>query len=371
MKQQSVLIVTSEFPPQPGGIGDHAYNLAYYLERSGYRVTVLADCRSDDGREEQRFDAGLSFTVVRIPMSKRRFTMYLQRIRLYKELLQETNIVLASGKFSLWNVGFASGRFKGKKIAIVHGTEVNFSNKILHASVNKALQQFSKIIAVSNFTKGLLSKPLQEKTVVIPNGFNPNKWESHPEVGVRLTGSPKLITVGHVSPRKGQQEVIKLLPALQEQFPDISYHCVGLPTGQQACETLAKELDVFERVFFHGRVSNDTLYALLQDSDVFVMLSTITGSGDVEGFGIALLEANALGLPTIGATGCGIEDAIDVGRSGFLVDLGDMEGFKQALQQCMNDKDRLAVSAKEWAAKHDWERIIERYVGVIGEVHSK
>ena len=56
-----------------------------------------------------------------------------------------------------------------------------------------------------------------------------------------------------------------------------------------------------------------------------------TDKGEGEGFGIALLEANALGIPTIGALGSGIEDAIADGVSGKLIENADIEGFGSKL----------------------------------------
>ncbi|MEP5253958.1 MAG: glycosyltransferase family 4 protein [Winogradskyella arenosi] len=364
MKHKNILLVTSEFPPQPGGIGDHTYNVAYYLSQLGYQVCVIADNRSGSGTEEAIFDATLPFEVFRIRVTRPRVNMYLKRIKLLRAAEQNADVVLASGKFSLWGAALCVA---GKKpmVAVVHGTEVNFKNTILNYSVDWALSRFGKIIAVSEFTKSLLPKDLQSKTDVIPNGFNPVKWKDVQCIEVRLQGSPKLITVGHVSERKGQREVIQLLPKLQQTYPDITYHCVGLPTEQEDCETLAKSLGVEKRVFFHGRATNDSLKALLEDSDVFVMLSTITASGDVEGFGIALLEANYLGIPAIGASGCGIEDAIDPGNSGFLVPLGDEAAFESALKELLKCSDQYAETSKQWAENHDWKVIIEQYVAVL------
>ena len=50
-----ILFITSELPPQPGGIGTHAHQLAKYLSRT-YQITVLADQRSGAGEEERIFD---------------------------------------------------------------------------------------------------------------------------------------------------------------------------------------------------------------------------------------------------------------------------------------------------------------------------
>jgi phosphatidylinositol alpha-1,6-mannosyltransferase len=95
------------------------------------------------------------------------------------------------------------------------------------------------------------------------------------------------------------------------------------------------------------------------------MLSKPTATGDVEGFGIAILEANALGIPAIGALGCGIEDAINDGESGYLIHHDDATAFINALQQILENKNGFSKQAKAWAQMHDWKIIVERYVEVI------
>ncbi|WP_179351910.1 glycosyltransferase family 4 protein [Winogradskyella vidalii] len=364
---KKILIVTSEFPPQPGGIGDHAYNLALYFSLSGYKVTVIADQRSENGMEESDFDSALPFKVLRVGLSSPRLSMYLKRLQLLRRCLKSTDLVLASGKFSLWSVGFL-GHNGLLRLAVVHGSEVNFSKVLLKASINKALDRFDKIIAVSQFTKSLLPNTIQQKTVVIPNGFNPDKWGIEDDKKVQLKGSPRLITVGQVSERKGQHEVIKLLPNLIQHFPSISYHCIGIPTDQASCELLAESLGVASHLHFYGRLGQSDLQNMLNASDVFVMLSTTTASGDVEGFGIALLEANALGVPTIGASGCGIEDAILPGKSGELVNLEDAEGFVETLSTILNHREHYKLGSKQWAAAHQWDVVIKKYLTEIANV---
>ncbi|WP_178984761.1 glycosyltransferase family 4 protein [Winogradskyella helgolandensis] len=359
---KSILIVTSEFPPQPGGIGDHAYNVALYLSRASYDVSVIADQRSVNGNEETDFDVALPFKVLRVAKTSPRFKMYINRIRLLRTAIKSADVVIASGKFSLWSVAVLRRGQSTASLAVIHGSEVNFTNTLLKTSINWALQRFAKIIAVSQFTKSLIPATIQEKAVVIPNGFNSDKWHIETTTDIELKGTPKLITVGHVSERKGQHEVIKLLPKLALRFPNITYHCVGLPTEQKACELLAKQLGIENRVCFHGRVNNAVLKSALEASDVFVMLSTITTTGDVEGFGIALLEANALGVPTIGAKGCGIEEAIKEGESGALVTLGDEAAFQAALEHLLSSKAAYAETSKAWANEHQWDIIIKKYI---------
>jgi phosphatidylinositol alpha-1,6-mannosyltransferase len=361
-QNKHILILASEFPPQPGGIGNHAYNLAKSLEANNFKVSVIADQRSELGYEEQKFDSELHFSMHRVKLTRIRAFMYIKRVVLLFKHIKHTQIVIASGKFPLWIVAFCSLFYKKIFIAIVHGSEVNFTNKFLNTSINHSLKQYSKIIAVSNYTKSLLSDFNKKKTVVIPNGLDVNNWKASNLPALQFNGTPNLITVGNVTERKGQLNVIKLLPDLISIYPNLQYHCVGIPTQKETFLQVAKNLKVESFITFHGRVSNRKLEQLLKASDIFVMLSSPTNTGDVEGFGIALLEANYLGLPCIGSKNCGIEDAIDNYKSGVLIQHNSSKDFVVAIQEILNNYTNYNVNAKKWAKQHDWSLIIKKYI---------
>ena len=361
MNKPKILIVTSEFPPQPGGIGNHAYYLGLYLSKNGYTVSVIADQRDVDNTEEIAFDASLPFVVKRIPLKRLRLLMYLNRIVKTFVGLKQTDQVIATGKFSLWNVAFCSLFFKRNKMAVIHGTEVNFKSVALKKAIDMSLKRFDTVVAVSNYTKKLVAH-LHRDVQVIPNGIDLSQWQRDNLSEVPLQGSPILTTVGRVSTRKGQLQVIKLLPEILKIYPNAQYHCVGIPTEALDFIEHAKKLGVANHVTFHGAVSDADLKSKLSATDVFVMLSTESSTGDVEGFGIAILEANALGVPAIGASGCGIEDAINHGVSGFLVNSQDSAAFVSSLNTLLVEKDTFRTQAKAWAEQHDWNQIVKQYV---------
>lgn len=354
--------MTSEFPPQPGGIGNHAYNLALQLSKNGYAVTVIADERSGDGVEERLFDGLLSFDVKRTAITSPRFLMYFKRLVSIFKSIASGHHIIATGKFSLWSVGFCSLFYQRNYIAIVHGTEVNFKTTLLRTSIAISLRRFYTIIAVSNYTKSLISH-VKRPIVVIPNGIDSNIWKL-PSVdrSVALQGNPKLTTVGNVTSRKGQQTVIRHLPHLIKAFPDLHYHCIGLKTEAADFEALATQLKVEQYVTFHGRVDDSKLQSMLLETDIFVMLSSETVTGDVEGFGIAVLEANALGIPAIGSTECGIEDAIAVGTSGVLIDAFSSNEFEIAIHSILENRAQFKEGAMAWADRHRWSDLIHDYI---------
>ncbi len=361
MNKKRLLIVTSEFPPQPGGIGNHAYYLALYLTKNGYAVSVIADQRDVDNSEEIAFDTSLPFVVKRIPLKRVRLFMYLNRIVKTFGGLMETDHIIATGKFSLWNVAFCSLFFKRGKMAVIHGAEVNLRATVLKKATDLALKRFETIVAVSAYTSRLVAH-LERDIQVIPNGIDLSQWRVNKSSEVQLNGTPVLTTVGRVSSRKGQLEVIKLLPKLLKIYPNAHYHCVGIPTEAPDFRAQAKTRDVDNHVTFHGAVSDADLKSMLLATDVFVMLSVETSTGDVEGFGIAILEANALGVPAIGSKGCGIEDAIKDGVSGFLVDVKDVAAFSSSLETLLSKPQEFRIQAKAWAEQHDWSQIIKQYL---------
>src|SRR5690554_680080 len=118
------IILTSEFPPQPGGIGNHALHLAKGLQANGFEVTLVCDSRSKSGVEERLFDRDLCFEVIRIPRRRILFFSYMNRITKAFSLVRNNEIVISSGKFSLW-LGAMLGVFYNRKfVAIVHGSEI-------------------------------------------------------------------------------------------------------------------------------------------------------------------------------------------------------------------------------------------------------
>lgn len=367
---KNILLLSSEFPPLPGGIGNHALHLALSLQSVGNDVSVVTNQRSPIIHEEIIFDNQLPFKVERVPRKKIEAITYCNRI--YKALQGVRNrkitTVLCSGKFSLWTGAFLKTLYSNKKyIAILHGSEINAGGFLSKAITKWSINQFDTLIAVSNFTKNLaLEKNKDLQITVINNGFAfPQTDSVHNDLIIK--GNPVIVTVGNVTQRKGQQNVIKALPLLKETFLEIQYHIVGIPTEKATFEKLAQSLGVAENITFHNALSNEDLKKVLLQSKVFVMLSDALKNGDVEGFGIAVLEANALEIPAIGSKNSGIADAIQDGFSGKLVDPHDANEIKLALKDIMNNYEVYAANAKEWSTQFTWDIIVKKYIAIIEE----
>ncbi len=362
MSLNKITIFTAEFPPQPGGIGNHAYNLANGLKKEGYQIKVLCDRRSEDGEEEKLFDASLDFEVIRIPRRKIILVSYLHRIIESYKLAKKSEVFIGSGKFQLWMGGLLSLFLKNRYIAIIHGSELLLPNKFLRKLTGLSLGKFDKVIAVSNYTRSLIASLELENVEVIHNGFSilcdGDEIKEEPL-------SPILVTVGNVTQRKGQHNVIAALPLLLDIYPDLEYRIIGIPTERRTLQKLAEELKVEKAIKFYEAVKDSKKCELLLTSNIFIMLSETTTWGDVEGFGIAILEANSLGIPTIGARGCGIEEAIKNEYSGFLVNNKNPLEILKSVEKIMQNYKKFSFNARDWAENFSWDRVINQYVEII------
>jgi phosphatidylinositol alpha-1,6-mannosyltransferase len=199
---------------------------------------------------------------------------------------------------------------------------------------------------------------------VIPNGLD--KGDFVLTSNIKLMGNPALLTVGHVSPRKGQHRMIKALPEVLQKFPNAVYHIVGKPLNQVRLTQQAIALGLEDKVVFHGAVgAHGQLWDYYLAADIFILLSENQPNGDVEGFGIVALEANAVGTPVIGAKYCGVVEAVKDGKSGVLVDGNNAEEIVHAIDYCMKNHEILKVSSQEWAIVHDWDIVGKRFLELI------
>lgn len=356
-----VLIFTAEFPPLPGGIGNHAHSLSTYLQNSGCDVEVVTDYRAP--KLDRTFDKNHICKVHRI---KRNPFTPVNRIKKAFSLIKYKQTIICSGKFSLWIGGLLKVLFPSKKyIAILHGSEIRAGGTLSKALTQWSLNRFEKIIAVSNFTKemALLFQP-NLQIEVINNGFEMPKSNGY-DGEKQIQGDPKIVTVGNLSYRKGQHNVINALPVLKKTFPKIHYHCVGILSEIESFQNLAADLNVSSYVSFHGPLSTAEMIAVVKESNVFLMLSDVLENGDFEGFGIAILEANALGIPAIGSNNSGIVDAIKTGFSGELVDPKNEDAILKAFLKIMNNYEVFSANARSWSQNFLWEKVGKKYVEII------
>ncbi len=369
MKQTKVLFSCTEFPPEPGGIGNHAFGLVKELSKE-CDVFVLTENRGTSWKFDEFVQTQLKqATVVGIGRSTIIWWTYLNRARKFLLLSRKANIHLFSGTFYIWLSNLSKSKIK--KVLIIHGSEIKQTG-ISKWLFQRALIRSDRVICVSNFTRNKLMAfyslgLVSQKITVINNGF-----VSHGNNGEIKKKNPnehlKLITVGGVHQRKGQQNVISSIPELIKIGIELEYLVVGIPLEQQKMQGLAKTLGVQDRIKFFGAVSEEEKWKLLHDAHIFLMLSEELDNGDFEGFGIALMEAMSVGVPVIGSKNSGIADAIKEGYGGHLVDPKNPFEIVSAVQNILVNYESYSLNAKDWSHNFTWGAIGQKYLSVLKDL---
>lgn len=215
---------------------------------------------------------------------------------------------------------------------ILHGIE---AWKRVSALDRRALMGAKKIIATTRYTAeecGRHNAIPADRFTVIPLCADERPVTPSPDF--QLNGDFKLLCVARQDAAeryKGIEHVFAALAHLRPSHPGIHFNLVGDGNDQPRLKALAQEMGVQENVTFWGRLSDGDLAAAYQQCDVYVMPSSR------EGFGIVFLEAMRHGKPCIGGNHGGTRDVIEHGRSGYLVEYGDVEALTRYLRELAGD----------------------------------
>lgn len=217
----------------------------------------------------------------------------------------------------------------------------------LRASEKAALTAATQVITVSATTAALLTNDYGieiSRIKVVPPGTDPAPLAHGSRDGVVT-----LIAVGSVVPRKG----FELLIAALAQLPTLPWRLTIIGDLTRDAESAARlraairEAGLQDRVRLMGVVSDATLAALYDESDVFVLPSYY------EGYGMVFTDAVARGLPVIATTGGAIPESLPAG-TGILVTPGDVPALTSALRDMIGQPELRAqhAAASRRAADH-------------------
>ncbi len=150
--------------------------------------------------------------------------------------------------------------------------------------------------------------------------------------------------------RKGQDSLIKAVPAILASVPDARVLIVGDGPEAPRLRGLVDALGLGGQVTFAGSIPWSDLPAHYAAADVFAMPCRTRGSGlDVEGLGIVFLEASASGLPVIAGRSGGAPETVQPGRTGTVVDGRDVPELAAAVTDLLCDRGRAAEWGEKWA----------------------
>jgi phosphatidyl-myo-inositol dimannoside synthase len=368
-----LLVVTNDFPPRVGGINHYVAELVRPFPSGD--VTVFAS--SWPGSED--FDADYPHRVIRWPL-RAMYPTAPVRDRV-EELVRQLrpDVVLFGAAVPLAMMGRAIERRLGVPYAsFTHGVEV-WAGQVpgTRALLSSIARNAALMMGVSQWTADQMRAVVGDgpRIELLPPGIDPAHF--HPGVSdgaVRqrhgLDGHPVIGCVARLTLRKGQDKIIRALPWVAREFPDVRFLVVGTGPDRERLEGLAHRKRVADRVIFVGEVPHEVLPQYFRAGDVFAMPCRTRKLGlEVEGFGLAFLEASAVGRPAVAGDSGGAPEAVVHGETGLVVDGAEVDEVAEAIGELLGEPEKAAKLGSAGADRvhrdFTWEALSRRLHGLL------
>ena len=359
-----VLLVTNDFPPRPGGIQAYLEALTTNLAEMGdHTLTVYAP----RWKRAEIYDSRAPFEVVRHPGSLMLPVPDVDaRMR---ELIKAHEIdTVWYGAAAPLGLLARRAREAGatRVVASTHGHEVGWSMLPVARSALRRIGDDSDVVTyISRYTRNRFASAFGPRAALehLPPGVDAERFRPDPAAREEMRAQyglgerPVIVCVSRLVPRKGQDMLIRALPAIRSRIDGAALVVVGGGPYLSTLRKLADSLDVADHVIFTEGVAPEELPTHHAMADVFAMPCRTRGAGlDVEGLGIVYLEASASGVPVVAGRSGGAPESVQDGRTGIVVDGRSADQIADAVSRILENPD---LAARMGAAGRRW--VLERW----------
>ena len=258
-------------------------------------------------------------------------------------------------------------------VTTLHGTDITLVGKdrtyqpVVTFSINKS----DGVTAVSEHLRKDTFEffEIENEIRVIPNFIDMKRFslkaKDHFKKAIAPAGEKILIHTSNFRKVKRTTDVIRIFAKIIERIPS-KLLMVGDGGERTDCEQLARDLGVNDNVRFLGK--QDAIEEILSVSDLFLMPS------QSESFGLAALEAMACKVPVVSSNAGGLPELNVDGVTGFLKEVGDIDGMAESSIYILEDEDRLKTfkeNSLKRAKEFDLSIILPVYENYYAEVIEK
>lgn len=360
-----VLLVTNDFPPRRGGIQSYLQEFVGHLVDAGaHTLTVYAP----KWKGSDEFDRAADYEVVRHPT-----TLMLPepsvagRMRRLIELHNADTVWFGAAAPLALMAPLARDAGAARVIASTHGHEVGWSMLPLARTALRRIGSGTDAVTyVSRYTRRRFASAFGPHAALehLPPGVDTERFvpdeiaRAQMRARYGLGGRPVVVCLSRLVPRKGQDMLIRALPAIRQRVHGAALVIVGGGPYGKSLRRLAHDFGVSEHVVFTDAVPGEELPAHHAMADVFAMPCRTRGAGlDVEGLGIVYLEASASGVPVVAGRSGGAPETVLDGETGLVVDGWDVGAIAATVSNLLADPDRAArmgAAGRRWAVDN-WQ----------------
>jgi phosphatidylinositol alpha-1,6-mannosyltransferase len=379
MSKKKILIVTRNLPPLIGGMERLNWHIADELSKN-HKIIVISHSKA-------KFEAppDTSFYGVRLnPLPL--FLLLAFMTTFWVCLRQRPDILFAGSGLTAPIATFWAKFFRKKSIVYIHGLDIGTNNKLYNLLWIPFIRSSDQIIANSSPTYDIcLKKRVNEKNLSIIHpgvSFPPQPRNEQLIQQLKnqydLQDKKILISVGRLTERKGLNEFIDLsFSKIVKAIPNTVLVVIGDTPNQSLNKNLqSKELilstvkkhNVNNNIIFTGNISDDDVlssFYYLADLHIFPVKHI---PEDPEGFGMVAIEAAAHGTPTVAFVTGGIVDAVQHGKTGYLIENQDYQRMKDKVIEILEKKTLISEqTCMQYAEQFAWGNLKIKLEKIVGQ----
>lgn len=368
----TILLVAQVFPPRHGGSGRWLWELYRRLQHATVHVAAGATPGDD------AFDRSTSLPISRLSLDFSTWGIMGRGIPQYGRALVRLHRVARQSKPTAIHaakalpeglLGWLLSKWIGVPMACyVHGEELTLAgtSRELRLLTQVVLRSANLLVANSQHSRDILEREWKvnpTRISVMHPGVDTTRFVPAPldqarRASLGWSDRRVILTVGALQKRKGQDMLIRALPAIRAACADVLYAIAGEGWERAGLEQLAADCGVCDIVQFCGAPSDDTLVTYYQQCDLFVLPNRRVG-WDLEGFGIVALEAQACGKAVVVGDSGGAPETIQPGVTGEIVNAETPDRLAQVVIALLDDPPRRAAMGqrgRDWSVtRFDWD----------------
>lgn len=334
--------------------------LANALVQNGYDVNILAFHNSD---KSYNLDKKIK-VIFSDKISSNFFFKRIDRIKMIRKAIKENDIdiVIAFSTHYILSSIVANFGMKKKIIGSERNDPAQVKNRLIVFLRNHLYPKLDCLVLQTEDAKNYFSKKIQSKSQIILNPLNAELPE--PYIGVR---EKKIITFCRIEPQKNIKMLLDAFELFYNSNKDYELLIYGEGSEKEKMKEYAASLKSNNSIVFFPFTNN--IYDIAKKCSLFVLTS------NYEGLSNSMLEALALGIPTI-VTDCpcgGAKMVINDGENGFLVPVGDYKKMAEMMEFVLsNDEIAKKVSKNSIKIRDelDQEKICTQWIKVIKGVEQ-